>query len=38
MTQEMLTVGFNDNDDKLVFKFDIDYINADDAVRLKVAT
>ncbi|MBU3549474.1 hypothetical protein [Polynucleobacter sp. P1-05-14] len=38
MTQEMLTVGFDDNEDKLVFKFDMNYINTDDAVRLKVMT
>ena len=38
MTQEMLTVGFDNSEDKLVFKFDMNYINTDDAVRLKVMT
>ena len=38
MTEEMLTVGFNDSEDKLVFKFDMNYIKTDDAVRLKVMT
>ena len=38
MTQEMLTVGFDDGTDKLLFKFDMNYINTDDAVRLKVMT
>ena len=26
MTQEMLTVGFDDSEDKLVFKLDMNYI------------
>jgi len=34
----MLTVGFNDSEDKLVFEFDMNYINTDDAVRFKVMT
>ncbi|MDH6300915.1 hypothetical protein [Polynucleobacter sphagniphilus] len=38
MTEEMLTVGFDDSEDKLVFKFDMNYINTDDAVSLKVMT
>jgi len=38
VTQEMLTVGFNDSEDKLVFEFDMNYINTDDAVRFKVMT
>ena len=38
MTQEMLTVGFNDSEDKLVFKFDMNYISTDDDVRLKLMT
>ena len=38
MTEEMLTVGFDNSEDKLVFKFDMNYINTDDAVRLKVMT
>ena len=38
MTEEMLTVGFDNSEDKLVFKFDMNYINTDDAVRLMVMT
>ena len=38
MTQQMLTVGFNYSEDKLVFEFDMNYISTDDAVRLKVMT
>ena len=34
----MLTVGFNYSEDKLVFRFDMNYIHTDDAVRLKVMT
>lgn len=34
----MLTVGFNNSEDKLVFRFDMNYIHTDDTVRLKVIT
>jgi len=38
MTEQMLTVGFDNSIDKLIFEFDMNYINTDDAVRLKVMT
>ena len=38
MEEQMLTVGFNNSEDKLVFRFDMNYIQTDDAVRLKVMT
>jgi len=38
MEEQMLTVGFNNSEDKLVFRFDMNYIHTDDAVRLKVMT
>jgi hypothetical protein len=36
MIEKMLSVGFNKSEDKLVFRFDMNYIHTDDAVRLKV--
>ena len=36
MEEQMLTVGFDPIEDKLVFRFDMNYIHTDDAVRLKV--
>jgi hypothetical protein len=38
MEEQMLTVGFNNSEDKLVFRFDMNYIHTDDTVRLKVIT
>ena len=38
MEEKMLIVGFNNSEDKLVFRFDMNYIHTDDVVRLKVMT